>query len=52
MIFSIFIIILPLFAAMGAGYGLSKLFELDENTLTRVLTDFFMPALVFFSLYS
>ena len=52
MILSIFIIILPLFAAMGAGFGLSKLFQVDENTLTRVLTDFFMPALVFFSLYT
>jgi hypothetical protein len=51
-ILQIFIIILPLFAAMGAGFGLSKLFTIDENTLTRVLTDFFMPALVFFSLYS
>ena len=37
---------------MGAGYGLSKLFSIDENTLTRVLTDVFMPALVFYSLYS
>ena len=37
---------------MGAGFGLSKIFALDENTLTRVLTDFFMPALVFYSLYS
>ena len=52
MIFSIFIIILPLFAAMGAGYGISRLFHIDEHTLTRVLTDVFMPALVFYSLYS
>ena len=52
MILSIFLIILPLFAAMGAGFGLSKVFIIDENTLTRVLTDFFMPALVFYSLYT
>ena len=51
-IFSIFVIILPLFAAMGAGFGISKLFPIDEHTLTRVLTDIFMPALVFYSLYS
>ena len=50
MIFSIFIMILPLFAAMGAGFGLSKIFYIDEDTLTRVITDFFMPALVFYSL--
>lgn len=37
---------------MGAGFGLSKLFTIDENSLTRVLTDFFMPALVFYSLYT
>lgn len=51
MVFSIFIIILPLFAAMSAGFGLSKLFKIDEHSLTRVLTDVFMPALVFYSLY-
>lgn len=52
MILSIFIIILPLFAAMGGGFALSKLFKIDEHTLTRVLTDFFMPALIFHSLYT
>ena len=52
MILKIFVLILPLFAAMGAGYGLSRLFTIDENSLTRVLTDFFVPCLVFYSLYS
>ena len=52
LIFDVFLIILPLFAAIGAGFGLSKAFKIDENSLTRVLTDFFMPALVFYSLYS
>jgi predicted permease len=37
---------------MGAGFGLSKAFSVDEHTLTRILTDFFMPALVFYSLYA
>ncbi len=52
MILSIFVIIIPLFVAMGIGFGLSKLFTVDEYSLTRVLTDFFMPALVFYSLYT
>ena len=50
MIFEIFRIILPLFIVMAAGFLLSKLFTIDEHSLTRVLTDFFMPFLVFYSL--
>lgn len=52
MFFDIFLIILPLFFAIGAGYTISRMFKIDENTLTRILTDFFMPALVFYSLYT
>lgn len=50
-IFDTFGILLPLFIVIGSGWMLSSFFDLNEDTLTRVLTDFFMPLLVFGSLY-
>jgi malate permease and related proteins len=51
MIISTFILLFPLFAVIAAGYLLGRLFELSEESLIRVLTDFFMPLLVFGALY-
>ncbi|MDC7124031.1 MAG: AEC family transporter [Spirochaetales bacterium] len=50
MIIDIFWIILPLFVVMAGGALMSKFFTINQDTLTRILTDFFMPALVFYSL--
>jgi len=46
-----FRIVLPLFAVIAGGWGLSSWFSVDEESITRILTDFFMPLLVFGSLY-
>ncbi len=52
MIFSIFIIILPLLVVVAAGYFISKLHKIDSASLSRALTDFFLPAMAFHSLYT
>ena len=45
-----FLILLPLiFLALG-GYFLSDVYSLSEDTLIRIVTDFFMPVLIFYSL--
>ncbi|MBU0464679.1 MAG: AEC family transporter [Proteobacteria bacterium] len=52
MILDSFLILLPLiFLALG-GYVLSEFYSLSEDTLIRIVTDFFMPALIFYSLYT
>ncbi len=52
MIINSFLILLPLiFLALG-GYLLSRIYSLSEDTLIRIVTDFFMPALIFYSLYT
>ena len=52
MILDIFVILLPLiFLAMG-GYAITAFFNISEGTLIRVVTDFFMPCLIFYSLYT
>lgn len=52
MIINSFLILLPLiFLALG-GYLLSTFYNLSEDTLIRIVTDFFMPALIFYSLYT
>ncbi len=51
MIIRTFIILLPLFLLCGGGFLLDRLFSLSEETLVRVVTDFFFPLLVFSSLY-
>jgi predicted permease len=52
MLIHTFLLILPLFAVIVAGYILGRLFHLSEESLIRVLTDFFMPLLIFVSLYN
>ncbi len=44
-------ILVPLVVTIAAGYGLGKIFDLSEDTLVRVLTDFVAPLLIFVSLY-
>jgi len=50
MLLQIFIILLPLFILILSGFIMGRLVKLSEDTLVRVLTDFFMPILVFSSL--
>jgi malate permease and related proteins len=52
MIIDSFLILLPLLILALGGYLLSKIYPLSEETLIRVVTDFFMPVLVFYSLYT
>ena len=52
MILDSFLILLPLiFLALG-GYFLSEFYSLSEDTLIRIVTDFFMPILIFYALYT
>lgn len=52
MILDSFLILVPLiFLALG-GYFLSELYSLSEDTLIRIVTDFFMPILIFYALYT
>ncbi len=44
-------ITLPLFIVIAAGWIISSMTKISEETLSRVLVDFFMPLLVFVSLY-
>lgn len=46
-----FLILLPLFILIVSGFVMGRLVPLSEDTLLRILTDFFMPFLVFSSLY-
>lgn len=47
-----FALLLPLFITIAGGWLISRYFGLAEEPLSRALTDFFMPLLVFESLYS
>ena len=52
MIMGSFLILLPLiFLALGGSF-LSRVYPLSEDTLIRIVTDFFMPVLIFYSLYT
>jgi malate permease and related proteins len=46
-----FFILLPLFILILSGFIMGRLVKLAEDTILRILADFFMPALVFSSLY-
>lgn len=46
-----FLVLLPLFIIIAGGWILASWFSISEDSLTRILTDFFMPMLVFASLY-
>jgi len=52
MIITSFVILLPLIFLSLGGYLLSRLYSLSEDTLVRIVTDFFMPVLIFYSLYT
>ncbi len=52
MIFNLLLIFLPLILLIIGGYVCSTLFVISEETLVRCVTDFFMPLLVFYSLYT
>lgn len=45
-----FVLLLPIFIVAAGGFFLTRLFKLSVDTLVRVVTDFFMPFLVFYSL--
>ena len=51
MILQSFLILLPLFILIFSGFIMGRLVTLSEDTLLRILADFFMPMLVFSSLY-
>ena len=42
-------ILLPLFLLIGGGFVVGRIYSLSEGPLVRVVTDFFMPFLVFYS---
>ena len=52
MIFESFLILLPMIVVVLGGYLVAMIFDISEDTLIRVVTDFFMPMLVFYSLYT
>ena len=43
------VILFPLFLLIFGGYVISRIFSLSEGPMVRVVTDFFMPLLVFHS---
>lgn len=49
MVFDSLNILLPLILLIVGGFTVGRLFKLSEGTLVRVVTDFFMPMLVFYS---
>ncbi len=51
MVIKSFLILLPLFILIFSGLIMGHLVSLSEETLLRLLADFFMPCLVFASLY-
>jgi len=51
MLLQSFLILLPLFILIFSGFIMGRLVKLSEDTLLRILADFFMPLLVFSSLY-
>lgn len=51
MLLQSFLILLPLFILIFSGFLMGRIVKLSEDTLLRILADFFMPMLVFSSLY-
>jgi predicted permease len=45
-----FVLFLPIFVLIAGGFVLGRLFDISEESLIRVVTDFFFPALVFHAL--
>ncbi|NBK21255.1 MAG: hypothetical protein EOM68_04435 [Spirochaetia bacterium] len=46
-----FMQMLPILALSLGGYGFARLYAIDLNTLVVIISDLFMPALVFIALY-
>lgn len=51
MLLQSFLLLLPLFILIFSGFLMGRIVKLSEDTLLRILADFFMPMLVFSSLY-
>jgi hypothetical protein len=51
MLLDTFGILFPIFLIAAAGFLFTKFFSLSIETLVRIVTDLFMPILVFYSLY-
>jgi len=49
MVFNPIAILFPLLLLIAGGYAIARIFSLSEGPLVRVVTDFFMPLLVFHS---
>ncbi|MDA3832472.1 MAG: AEC family transporter [Spirochaetales bacterium] len=47
-----FIKLLPILLLTVGGYLLSRIYKLNLDTLVKIITDFLMPMLIFYSLYS
>lgn len=46
---SSFTILFPLFLLIAGGFAIGRLYSISEGPLVRIVTDFFMPLLVFYS---
>lgn len=52
MIIDTFVKLLPIIIITGGGYIVARGFDLSINSLVTVITDFFMPMLIFHALYT
>jgi hypothetical protein len=52
MLLDTFILLFPIFLIAAAGFLFTKFFSLSIETMVRMVTDLFMPVLVFYSLYT
>lgn len=52
MIVYTFIQLIPILILTLGGFALSKIYHLNLDTLAKVVSDFFMPMLIFYSLYN
>lgn len=52
MIIDLFFILLPMFLLLTGGVVFSWAFSISGDQLVKIVTDFFMPLFVFFSLYT
>jgi len=47
-----FLQLLPILVITGGGYLLSRIYNLSQDTLVKVIVDFLMPMLIFHALYT
>lgn len=52
MIFETFVQLLPILIITAGGVVLDRIFSLDLDSLVKIITDFFMPMLIFHALYT